>query len=400
MFEDTKVVGKASGAMRNRARVFDSTPIYDAVATQDTVTQLRAAIRKLLMTLDNLGLSELAGAVRAALCRDDDYATPGKPPCDWDDAAAREQLVDELVHDCQAALAALEGADLGPATDAAELVALVAGQDVEEGADGVFRIAKRVAKDRVISTVDTEARHGHKSKARRFDGYKAHFSVDPDSELIDEVVVTPANTPDREAVPALVESLPEDDPPEIVGDAAYGDGTTRAELAGDGLVVVAKVPPFRNATGGFTKDRFSVDLERETVTCPATHTVSIRFGRGGGGTAHFAPHCASCPLASACTSARSGRSITIHPHEALLQQACTEQADPGWQARYRADRPMVERKIAHFAFRAWGGRRARTRGRRRVSTDVDTRAGSLNLARLAMLGLRSTAGGGWSIAVT
>lgn len=399
IFEDTKVVAANSGAMRHRARVFDSTPIYDAVATQDTVTQLRAGIRKLLAVLDNSGLAELAVAVRSALSRDDDYATVGKPPCDWDDPAARDQLVDELVHDCQAALAALEGNHLGPAADAAELLALVAGQDTEEGDDGVFRIAKKVARDRVISTVDVEARHGHKSKARRFDGYKAHFSVDPDSELIDEVLVTPANTPDREAVPELVDSFPENDPPEIVGDAAYGDGTTRAELRDAGVTLVAKLPPLRNTTGGFTKERFHVDLEQAAVTCPAEHTVAIRFHRRGGGVANFASHCASCPLASACTSSRSGRTITIHPNEDLLQRARAEQADPQWQARYRADRPMVERKIAHFVFRAWGGRRARTRGRRRVSTDVDTRAGALNLARLAVLGLRSMPSG-WALAPT
>jgi len=399
IFEDTKVVAKTSGAMAHRARVFDSTPIYDAVATEDTVTQLRAAIRKLLAVLDKTGLVEIAVAVRLALVRDDDYATPGKPPCDWDDPSAREKLVDELVKDCQAALFVLEGHDLGPATEAAELLALVAGQDTEEGDDGVFRIAKKVARDRVISTVDTEARHGHKSKARRFDGYKAHLSVDPDSELIDEVVVTKANTPDREAVPDLVASLPTEDPPEIVGDAAYGDGATRAELQAQGLSISAKLPPLRNATGGFSKDRFHIDLAQASVTCPAQHTVSIRFSKRGGGTASFSPHCSSCPLASACTKARAGRKITIHPHEDLLQRARAEQANSEWQDRYRADRPMVERKIAHFVFRAWGGRRARTRGQRRVGTDVDTRAGALNLARLAVLGLHSTPTG-WMIATS
>ena len=174
MFEDTKVVAKSCAAMRNRARVFDSTPVYDAVATQDTVTQLRAVIRKLLVVLDTTGAVDLAAKIRAALSRDDQYNTPGKPPCDWDDRKAREQLVDELVGDCLAALSVLEGEELaGALKDAADLLALVAGQDVEAGDDGVFRIAKKVAKDRVISTVDTEARHGHKSKARRFDGFKA-----------------------------------------------------------------------------------------------------------------------------------------------------------------------------------------------------------------------------------
>lgn len=399
LFEDVKGVAQASGALGHRARVFDSTPIYDAVATQDTVTQLRAVIRKLLVALEAAGERALASAVRASLTREDDYATPGKPPCDWDDPSAREQLVDELVRDCRGALGVLDGATLtGVVADAAALAALVAGQDVEEGADGVFRVARKVAKDRVISIVDPEARHGHKSTARRFDGYKAHLSLDPDSELIDDVVLTPANTPDRDAVPALVEPLLERaERPEIVGDAAYGDGATRAALQDAGITVVARVPPTRNTTGGFTKDRFAVDLDASTVTCPAAQSVAIRFSPNGAGVARFAAHCANCPLASRCTTSRHGRSITVHPQEALLQRARAEQRDPAWWLRYRAERPMVERKIAHFVIRAWGGRRARTRGLQRVATDLDTRAGAINLARLAVLGLRSDSRG-WSVA--
>jgi hypothetical protein len=160
LFEDTKAAARQTGALKGRARVLDATAIYDAVATQDTVTQLRAAVRRLLACPDKAG-SGLAAAVRAVLARDDDYAAPGKPPCDWDDPTAREQLVDELVKDALAALAVIDGQQLtGAAGDAAALLALVAGQDVEAGADGLFRIARKTARDRVISVVDTEARHG------------------------------------------------------------------------------------------------------------------------------------------------------------------------------------------------------------------------------------------------
>jgi len=400
LFEDTKVVAKETGALKNRARVLDSTPIFDAVATQDTVTQLRAAVRKLLMALDQ-AKSPLAAAVRQALLCDDDYATLGKPPCDWDDKEAREALVDALVHDALLALAAIEGKALPlSAVPAAELLALVAGQDVEEGDDGVFRIVRKVTRNRVISTVDPQARHGHKSKNRRFDGYKAHLSIDPDSELIDEVVATPANTPDRDAADELLdEHADQDDKPEVFGDSAYADGATREDLETKGFTVTAKVPPVRNATGRFTKDRFDVDLEAMTVTCPANQVVVIRPTRHGGGRAAFKAHCRTCPRRSACTAARSGRTIMVHPHEAILQKARHEQRQPGWAERYRADRPIVERKIAHFVYRSWGGRRARSRGLRRVATDLDTRAGAINLARLAVLGLLHD-GGGWVIATT
>jgi len=254
-----------------------------------------------------------------------------------------------------------------------------------------------VAKDRVISTVDPEARHGHKSRNRRFDGYKTHLSVDPDSELIDEVAVTAANTPDRDAVGELVGALAhEEDKPEIMGDSAYADGATRAALGQAGFEVVAKVPPVRNATGLFTKDRFGVDLETNTVTCPAGQRVAINPTRDGGGRASFKVHCKNCPLRRSCTKSRAGRTITVGRHEDLLQMARAQQGTPEWQERYRADRPKVERKIAHFARRAWGGRNARVRGRRRISTDVDTRAGAINWARLAVLGLHHD-GARWSV---
>ncbi len=392
---DTLIPAREAGVLKGRARVLDSTALYDAVATQDTVTQLRAAIRKVLATV----APALAGAIRSALRRDDDYATIGKPPCDWDDPAARDALVDALVRDAQAALACLDGHVLeGAGGDGAALLALVAGQDVAPGADGTFRIVRGVARDRTISTVDPEARHGHKSSNRRFDGYKTHVSVDPDSELIAAATATAGNTPDRDAVEDLLAESgadPEGPKPEVVGDSAYADGATLDALSEQGYEVVAKVPPARNGTGGFTKDRFGIDLEASTVTCPAAHTVAITPGRRGG-RAGFAPHCACCPLRADCTASSSGRSITIHPHEAALQRAKAAQQTEEWKTRYRSDRPIVERKIAHFTRRAWGGRKARVRGLERIRTDVATRAGVLNWARLAALGLHSTQTG-WAI---
>jgi hypothetical protein len=392
LFDDTREVATEAGLVGGRARVLDSTPLFDAVATQDTVTQLRSAIRKLLRALDR-DYRALGAGVRSGLRRDDNYATPGKPPCDWDDPDARDQLVDALVRDAQAALEALDGAKLeGPAADAAELLAIVAGQDIDHddsGSDGgLFRIARRVAPDRVISTVDPEARHGHKSRNRRFDGYKTHLSIDPDSELIDEVIVTAANTHD--ATPAtrlLAPCAGAETKPEVFADSAYAGADTLADLGEAGYTVRAKVPPATNREGRFSKDDFIIDLDAAAVTCPADWQMPIRFTPDGSGTASFAGCCGDCVLRERCTTATEGRTISIHPKEAVLQQAKTEQADPHWRATYRATRPKVERKIAHFVRVPWGGRRARTRGLRRITTDADTRAAVVNWARLEVLGL-------------
>lgn len=460
LFEDVKAVAKAAGLLRGRNRVLDSTPVYDAVSTQDTVTQLRAVIRKVLMVADREGETELAAAVRAVLTRDDDYATAGKPPCDWDDKAAREELVDALVRDCLAVLGVLDGRSLSTGlSEAAELLALVAGQDVAAGDDGVFRIVRRVKPDRIISTVDTEARHGHKSRNRSFDGYKAHLSVDPDDELIDEVAVTPANTPDRDAVGDLLgehttvtpsgaadtdtadsaqdaddvvagtapdtvatedtgrdATVDEDthvssvDAPvsagephdgdegglNVFGDSAYADADTLNDLEEQGHTPWAKVPPTRNRDGLFSKDQFDIDLDQQEVTCPAGNSAPIVANPSGGGTASFGDLCAACPLRDLCTTSATGRTVTVHPREATLKKHRARQAGQAWKQRYRATRPKVERKIGHFVRRSWGGRRARTRGKARILTDVLTRAAALNLARLGVLGLRHESSG-WAV---
>jgi len=169
IFDAALFAAKQAGVVGNR-RALDSTPLYDAVATMDTVTLIRSAIRTLLK-LANRKLRAELGAVLAA---GDDYASSSKPQIDWEDAQAREALIDSRAKDAHSCLGLLDGRKLDPAvTEAAELLATVTGQDLVEGDDGVFRIARKVAKDRVISTVDPEARHGHKTKARNFDGFKA-----------------------------------------------------------------------------------------------------------------------------------------------------------------------------------------------------------------------------------
>jgi transposase len=163
----------ARAGMVGRKRVLDSTPVYDGVATMDTVTLVRAGIRGVLGAAAAVD-AVLETRLRGVLTRDDDYLRAGKPVCeDWDDRGCREALVDALARDGYAVLAALEGVVVAdPVARAARLLARLLGQDLEEGEDGCFRIARRVAKDRVISTVDPDARHGHKTSAHGFDGYK------------------------------------------------------------------------------------------------------------------------------------------------------------------------------------------------------------------------------------
>jgi hypothetical protein len=209
----------------------------------DTVTLVRSAVRGLLAACG----PELAGELRGVLARDDDYAAAGKPACDYEDPAARDELVDALARDARAVLAALEGRKLGsPVAQAAELLAAVTGQDLGQDEGGVFRIARRAAPDRVISTVDPPARHGHKTSARGLDGGKGHVAADPDSEIITATAVTPGNSGDAEAAEGLLADLLAGGPdtaaaggrdeggPAVCGDAAYGSGELIERLGSAG----------------------------------------------------------------------------------------------------------------------------------------------------------------------
>jgi Transposase DDE domain/Transposase domain (DUF772) len=393
IFEATVEAARQAG-LTGRRRVLDSTPLYDAVATMDTVTLVRSAIRGLLRACDG----ELGARLRSLLARDDDYVTAGKPVCDYDDPAAREQLVDALARDARALLGALDGRELGPVlAQAAALLATVAGQDLEEDAGGVFRIARRVAADRVISTVDPQARHGRKTAARGFDGYKGHIAADPDTEIITATAVTPGNSGDAEVAGVLLADLLSGEPAgaataaggdrrAVYGDAAYGAGELLARLENAGIHAGIKVQPPPAPKGHFPKDRFTIDLRAGTVTCPAGITAPIQACNGRhAGTARFGAACRTCPLAAQCTTAPYGRTITIGPHETQLAAARIRQASPAWRADYRATRPKVERKIGHLMRRRHGGRRARVRGQLKVAAGFSLLAAAVNLARPAVV---------------
>jgi hypothetical protein len=390
IFEVTLGVARQAGLVGVR-RVLDSTPLYDAVATMDTVTLVRSAIRGLLAAS-----GEREAAFRSLLRRDDDYRSPGKPTADWEDPDARVALVDALARDGEALLDALDGDPVAaPLGEAATLLATVLGQDLEEGDDGRVRIARRVAPDRVISTVDPEARHGHKTESRSFDGYKGHLALDPDAELVTATAVTAGNAGDASVVPDLLAhdlapavEVPGQAPLTVYGDSAYGTGAVLETLEEHGAVNRCRVQPSHALPGRFSKDDFTVDLTTWTVTCPAGRVVPIQgiVWRS----AEFGRACAACPQANRCTTSPLGRTIKIGPYEALLASTRMRQRDPAWGADYRATRPLVERKIAHLMRRRHGGRRARVRGRLKVGADFALLAAAVNLARLARLGLVHT----------
>ena len=498
VFDKVAEVLAETGVLRGRRRrCVDSTVFDDAVATQDTVTQLVAAIRKVARTVPD------AAAVVAEVCRGD-YSRAGKPDIDWDDPQAKAELVSMLVNDALAVLARLCGPDApqrgDAAADALGLLALVAGQDVEpaegsDGTDGRWRIARRVAPDRVISTVDRQARHTRKSRSQRRDGYRAHLVAEPDTGLITDCEMTMATGPDNtdaamgvtladrdrfhpgtqqaepvqpvqpvdqpveqdEPVEQPVEPVEQDeqdeqDEPvepveqaeqaeqpaepveqvepveqpaepvdlteatgptaqtgpdrngqgtgdgqrpgdglEIYGDSAYGSGQARADYAAAGHDTMIKPKPLTPAVpGGFTLDDFTID--DQAVTCPNGYTRTMSANR----TVTFGKLCADCPLRDRCTTAKAGRSMTIHEHEHLLRAARAQARTPEFQAAYPT-RANVERTVAHVATQNGRRIKLRYRGVTKNNAWLHARAAALNLRTLIRRGLTRT-GGTWALA--
>ena len=425
--EAIRLIVEQTGVLKGRRRrAVDSTILADAVATQDTITQLVAAIRRVAR--------EVPGAAEqiAQVCTGHDYGKPGKPKIDWDDPAAKDALVSALVSDANAVVAAFRDAKMGEAAACAvALLALVAGQDVEpaegsDGTDGRWRIARKVAGDRVISTVDPDARHTRKSPEARRDGYRAHVAADPETGIItDEKLTRAAGTENSD--PAVAEEflaaetgadapgragstadseIPggagEPDGGQAAGDnlawygdSAYGTGDLRGAIDDAGHAAVIKPKPLlAPVEGGFTVDDFTVDEQAGTVTCPAGHTVTLSRTR----IATFGVACRDCPLQARCTTCKTGRRLVLHERDDLLRAARADwAADTGLREDYMAHRPNVERAVAQVA--TCRGRRVKLRYRGVAGNHawLKRRTAALNLRNLLGKGL-TRRDGAWVLA--
>jgi len=388
---------------------------------------------------------EVPGAAEqiAAVCAGHDYSKPGKPKIGWDDPAAKDALVSALVNDADALVEAFREAKLGEdAAAAVALLALVAGQDVEpaegsDGTDGRWRIARKVAEDRVISTVDPDARHTRKSPEARRDGYRAHVAADPETGIItDEKLTRAAGTENSD--PAVAEEFlaaetgqedpgsapadlpaaggqpgpgaaghdgaggaaPGDDdaghePLGWYGDSAYGTGDLRGAISDAGHTAVIKPKPLQAPVGGgFTVDDFTVNEQAGTVTCPAGHTVRLSRTR----IATFGVACRDCPLRERCTTCKTGRKLVLHERDELLRAARADwAADTGLRQDYMTHRPNVERTVAQVA--TFRGRRLklRYRGVARNHAWLKRRTAAINLRNLLSKGL-TRRDGAWALA--
>jgi hypothetical protein len=419
LFQESLELAKRRGKVgkyRKLKVALDTTPILGRGAVKDTYNLLADGIVAVLRVLarqagvprgnrpafvawaTEAGYSRYVGGASGA---SGDVSLKGSAAIDWSDATARQQFLDAIVADADRLLALVRVARsalvVGSPDDtalvtAAGLLSRVLCQDVERRETGPA-IRQGTAPDRVVSVHDPEMRHGRKSASKRFDGHKAALAVDTDSQFITAVDVLAGNAPDDADALALVEQTEQATGctvDETDGDCAYGSGETRQVFAAAGRTLHAKVPAMANG-GRFPKTAFTIDLAAPggeggaTCTCPGGHTTDDLRHTSGGQFGFFFPAatCVACPLRAQCVrnvAGQGGRTIALHPQEALLQQARAFQASSAFAAVCRR-RQAVEHRIARLV--QLGLRQARYVGHHKTLFQLAMVATVANLTLLA-----------------
>jgi transposase len=372
---------KGFGAAALRAAL-DSSPLWGAGRVEDTINLMGHALRKALGVIAVLqGRGQAAGipvvAARAGVPQLAASSLKAALDTDWDDPAARDAALAQVLGMLDRVEAFAAGAGSQAAAGAVATARQVRDQDVDL-AGPAPALRRGVAKDRRISVEDAQMRHGRKSRSVLFDGYKRHVLRDLDTGLVPAVGITPANVPEAAVTADITADL----------DAA---GRTLAELhidraylashlvrdRGPDLAIYCKAWRVRNTGGRYPKTSFALDFTACELTCPAGITIPFEPGH----IVHFPKAtCAACPLRARCTTSSKGRSVAIHPDEALLAELRERQATPAGRAKLR-ERVQVEHALAHIGH--WQGRRARYRGTRKNLFDLRRAAVVHNLHVIA-----------------
>lgn len=411
IFQRSLSYAREQGFIKNRKMriALDTTHILGKGAVKDTYNLLSDGIKALYQTLKKISLPSTMEKLADRFQRYFGKSFKGEAAIDWDDETARRQLLTSLANDAQVlldeakamvqTLSASNSADaerIQTIRQAACVLSSLLNQDVDIAADGQAQIKEEVAKDRLISTTDTESRHGRKSASHRFNGHKAAVAVDVDSQLITAVDVVAGNIHDSATAQDLVQQTETNTHQQVetaLGDCAYGTAAVREQFENTPVTLITKTP--KSPSGEyFSKHDFTIDIEHNCVTCPAGHTTTTcktiqkPFGPNNEkrATQQFqfpASVCSECPLRARCIRSKkenSVRIIELHPREDLLQRARNESHSESFREQYR-ERVVVEHSIARLVQR--GIRQSRYFGRRKTLWQLAMAAAVVNIMLIA-----------------
>jgi transposase len=258
---------------------------------------------------------------------------------------------------------------------------LILNENIEE-TNGKIQKKKEHVKDKTVSTVDKDARHGAKSNEKTFTGYKANM-MKSDDGFVTNIRVTPGNTYDGDILLPLVdEKIANSSKPEkIAGDTHYGSAENRFQMSTRGITIVAPLKDDFNPTGLFSQERFVMD---ETgVTCPAGNRTMISNHNEKEGTTTFLfkkEICHECALKGECTK-QKGRTITIGKYPELIREAKEYNKTQAFKDDMK-ERAHIEPKHAEMK-RFHGLARAKYWGLEKVNVQSIITAITVNVKRLA-----------------
>jgi transposase len=352
-------------------QIVDSTPMLGAAAVQDTAVLVRAAVRKLIDAVAAVD-REAAGELRRGLVFD--YTKPrAKPQGDWQNPNVRVELLTEIAMDAARALHAVEACEelmaVVAVAEAAGLLREIVGQEFEVKDDEVPRVRRGRGVRQIVSANDPEMRHGRKTPAKQFTGYKVHAAADAVAPILIAISLSPGNEHDGHHAGGLIDQQPEDTRPErVIGDTAYGNVEVREELEQRHVEVLAPVHSSSPKDGKIPKERFAIDLDSDTVTCPEGKTTPIYKPRANRKirqrAARFAREdCEPCPLRQRCAPGGQ-RDIRISHREDLRQTALQALSDPAQREHLYRTRPRIERLLGLIVHR-YQGRKSRYLGARK-----------------------------------
>ena len=389
-------VARKSGFIPDKVSLLvDTTAVKSAGAVQDTYTLLRKGLRKLLKTLGysvpgkRRGLSTKTETLINTYLLEPDH----KAEIDWSDQEQRKSQLKTLVQDVEQGLdlAAAEAND-PEVRHLGWLLTKILGDDLETDENDHPQIAQGTASDRIISITDPEMRHGRKSSAHRFNGFKASVAIEENSELIMDIHDMAASSGDgKELIPTVdrVEHHVGVEVEQAIADGAYASGDNLAGCANHSPNPVDLLAPLQQpADPEVHKSAFHIDQEVQTATCPQGQTVSGKIVRDAKKRevlkfTFSREICETCPLFSRCVHSKTnGRSVTTHFHEDHLQAARQRQQTTEFKIRYRK-RARVEGKIAELA--GHGIRNTRYLGEPKRQLQRLWTASAVNLKRLFTL---------------
>jgi hypothetical protein len=356
IFEAGLRQARAAGLLGKKvSAAIDTKPIVGRGAVEDTYNLLARGIRQAACALASAAKMKTDKFLsRHSLGRYEAPSIKGTEVLDWSDAVAAREFLSGIVSDAVKVLSLAGESDDEHVKRSAGLLAQLLLQDVEvvKTPDGdKAQLIKGTAPGRVPSATDPEQRHGRKSATKRFTGSKASVATDTASGIILATEVLSGDAGDATGALDLVASAEASGDVKIaetLGDCAYGSGAARQAFADAGRCLIAKVPSAHAQEGRFPKSAFHIDLKQLSVSCPAGVTTrDFQRGQNGAKVFSFGAACSGCALAARCTSSDQGRTVQVHPQEALLNQARSFQESDVGRATLKK-RLAVENSLARL----------------------------------------------------